>query len=266
MTPIKQTAGYCRVSTIEQKKNGLGMDVQIRDVTTFAKDRCLDIDRFYRDEAQCGAVENRTALRKLIRACERGEIGTVIIPALDRLSRNVRIAENLFHQFEKLGVRVYIADMPGYDSSNRRDVLIRQIREAIAEDNRKEIIERLWKSRQERIRQGKPPGGNVAYGYRRQAKQWVADDEETKIVRAIFRMADAGASASEITTNLNGNGLSRRNRQPWIVRQINDILSRRNLYERGTINYGDVDGRNDNLILLERQGTESAGMEAGAAL
>ena len=59
--------------------------------------------------------------------------GVVIIPQLDRLSRDVRIAENLFWKFNQLGIRVLIADMPTYDHTNRRDVLIRQIREAIAE-------------------------------------------------------------------------------------------------------------------------------------
>ncbi len=51
--------------------------------------------------------------------------------------------------------------------------LIRQIREAIAEDNRKEIIERLLKGRQERVRKGHSAGGNVPYGYRRERKTLV---------------------------------------------------------------------------------------------
>jgi len=49
-------------------------------------------------------------------------------------------------------VDVLIADMPTYNSRDRKDVLIRQIREAIAEENRKDIIDRLWKGRQERVR------------------------------------------------------------------------------------------------------------------
>src|SRR5262249_44283265 len=154
-------AAYCRVSTLEQKKNGLGMDIQVRDVTAFAAMRNLTIDRVYRDEAQSGASENRKQLSKLVRNCEAGQISLVIIPSLDRLSRDVRIAENLFWKFEQLGIRVLIVDMPNYNSDNRRDVLIRQIREAIAEDNRKEIIERLWKGRQERVRKGKVPGGTT---------------------------------------------------------------------------------------------------------
>lgn len=253
MATTKKVAAYCRVSTLEQKKKGLGMDIQIRDVSTFAGTQHLGIDDFYRDEAQSGAAENRRQLNKLLRACKRGEISTVIIPALDRLSRSVRIAENLFHQFEKLGVNVRIADMPGYDNRNRRDVLIRQIHEAIAEDNRKEIIERLWKGRQERVRKGKAPGGNVPYGYKRQGKQWVRDETESAIVRMIFEMADTGSSVPQITSHLNARGYTRRNGQPWICRQVHDVLSRRDLYERGAVNYGDVDGLNAEFVLLTKR-------------
>jgi site-specific DNA recombinase len=265
MATTKQVAAYCRVSTLEQKKKGLGMDIQVRDVTSFAEVQRLVIDRFYRDEAQSGAAENRKQLRKLLRACERGEIGSVIIPALDRLSRNVRIAENLFHQFDELGVNVLIADMPTYDGRNRRDVLLRQIREAIAEENRGEIIERLWKGRQERVRKGKSPGGNVPYGYRRAGKQWVRDSKESDVVRMIFRLAASGLSGSEISSNLNMKGFTRRNGLPWIARQVSDVLSRRNLYEKGVINYGSAGGRNDSLVLLESE-INCDRIEAGAAL
>src|SRR5687767_1781369 len=98
----KQIVAYCRVSTLEQKKKGLGMDIQVRDITAFAASQNLTIDRVYRDEAQSGATENRKQLRRLIRHCERGFVAAVIIPSLDRLSRDVRIAENLFWKFEQL--------------------------------------------------------------------------------------------------------------------------------------------------------------------
>jgi DNA invertase Pin-like site-specific DNA recombinase len=69
----------------------------------------------------------------------------------------VRLAEDLFYEFEQLGVRVLIADMPTYDGRDRKDVMLRQIREVIAQENRKDIIERLWKGRQERVRRGLAP-------------------------------------------------------------------------------------------------------------
>jgi site-specific DNA recombinase len=267
MATTQQVAAYCRVSTLEQKKKGLGMDIQLRDVTAFAATLHLVIDRFYRDEAQSGAAENRRQLNKLLRACERREITTVIIPSLDRLSRNVRIAENLFHRFDELGVNVRIVDMPGYDGRNRRDVMIRQIREAIAEDSRKEIIERLWKGRQERVRKGKTPGGNAPYGYRRVNKKLVEETREAEIVRLIFQLADDGNSAAGIARLLAIRNAVQRNGQPWSSRQVLAILSRRQLYEGGKIRYGEIEGINPKLVLIERNtATHERQIKIGAAL
>lgn len=128
------------------------------------------MQRFYKDEPESGIAEDRKELRRLVRDCRAGRIQTIILPPLDRLSRDVRIAENLFHEFAQLGVEILIADMPTYNGKDRKDVLVRQIREAIAEENRKDIIERLWKGRQERVRRGKFPGGNVPYGFDRNGR------------------------------------------------------------------------------------------------
>lgn len=249
----KQVVAYCRVSTLEQKKKGLGMDIQIRDVNAFAEARNMAIDRIYPDKAESGAAESRQELEKLLQACERAEVETIIIPSLDRLSREVRIAENLFYKFDRLGVKVLIADMPFYDSDNRRDVLVRQIREAIAEENRKDIIERLWKGRQERIRQGKTPGGNIPYGYRRKGKGWVVDAREAAIVRFIFEMSATGASLVDIAATLNKRGAKRRNGAIWTTPRIYSVLNRADLYVYGRIHYGDVDGTSDRLVLIRKE-------------
>jgi site-specific DNA recombinase len=253
MATSRKVAAYCRVSTIEQKKKGLGMDVQIRDVSLAAQHHGLCVEEFYKDEAESGAAENRKELNRLRRDCKRGEIGVLVIPALDRLSRDVRIAEDLFWMFGRHGVRVLIADMPNYDSTNRRDVMIRQIREAIAEENRKDIIERLWKGRQERVRKGRSPGGNVPYGYRRRAKKLLPHVTEVEVVRLIFMWEAEKLPASNIASKLNQQGKVRRNGSPWIGRQVLDVIRRRELYEKGVVRYGDVAGVNARLILLDDQ-------------
>lgn len=240
---------YCRVSTLEQKRRGYGIDIQIRDVTLFAERQGLFVRRFYRDEAESGVKEDRRALRRLLRDCRRGHIGAVIIPSLDRLSRDVRLAENLFYDFSRLSIEVLIADMPTYNGKDRKDVLIRQIREAIAEENRKEIIERLWKGRQERVRRGLPPGGNVPYGYRREGKRFVADEPEAEIVRVVFELANRGETASGIATALNANGSVRRSGKPWTQRQVAAILSRARSYRDGLLRYGNVTAVNPMLAL-----------------
>ncbi|MGH9460200.1 MAG: recombinase family protein [Vicinamibacteria bacterium] len=250
MEPKKSVAAYCRVSTMEQKRRGYGIDVQIRDVTLFAERQELFIRRFYRDEAESGIAEDRKELKKLLQDCRAGRVGTVIIPSLDRLSRDVRLAENLFHEFEKRGVQVLIADMPTYNGKDRKDVLIRQIREAIAEENRKDIIERLWKGRQERVRRGLAPGGNVPYGYRRNGAGLIRHEEEAAVVRRIFELAACSKTKEATAKILEAEGLMRRNGKPWTRRQVSAVLAHAPLYRDGIIRYGEVEARRPELALL----------------
>lgn len=241
--------GYCRVSTLEQKKRGYGIDIQMRDIKNYVTSR-LTIDGFYIDEAKSGASEDRKALKRLVRDCKGGKVKAVIVASLDRLSRDLRFAENLFYDFQKIGVKIFIANMPHYDGGNRKDVLIRQIKEAIAEENRKEIIDRLKKGREERIRKGKMAGGTLPYGYMRNSKEIKKNPHEAEIVRLIFNLASETKSGWQIANHLNEKGYQRRNGSLWTQRQVWAILNRENLYRKGVIEYGEVKGENRDLIIV----------------
>lgn len=242
--------GYCRVSTLEQKKRGYGIDIQMRDIKNYADFFRLSIDGFYVDEAKSGASENRKALKRLIRDCKGGKVKAIIVASLDRLSRDLRFTENFFYDLQRIGVKIFIADMPHYDGDNRKDVLIRQIREAIAEENRKEIIERLKKGREERVRKGKFPGGTVPYGYMRNSKEIKKNPKEVEIVKQIFTLASEGKSGWQIANYLNEKAYQRRNGTGWTQKQVWAILSRKDLYRRGIIRYGEVTGENQDLIIF----------------
>lgn len=245
----KRVAAYCRVSTLEQKKKGYGIDIQIRDATLCAERHGLLVEKFYKDAGESGVKEEREQLKLLMRDCKLGRVGVVILPSLDRLSREVRIAENLFYEFKKLSIRVLIADMPQYNGE-RKDILIRQILEAIAEENRREIIERLWKGRQERVRRGLFPGGNLPYGYQRNSKAITINPQEGEIVKAIYGLAAEGKTGQAIADVLNLQGRTRRDGKPWTQRQVCRILHREDLYRGGTFRYGDARGCNSQSRLL----------------
>lgn len=244
----KKVVAYCRVSTLEQKK-GYGIDIQIRDATLYAERHGLLVEKFYKDLGESGVKEERKELNRLMRDCKAGRVGVVILPSLDRLSREVRITENLFYEFKRLGVEVLIADMPQYNGE-RKDVLIRQILEAIAEENRREIIERLWKGRQERVRRGLFPGGNLPYGYQRNSKTITINHKEAAIANQIYDLASQGKTGQEIADCLNISGFRRRNGKPWTQRQVCRILHRQELYKDGVLQYGEVRGRNKELMVF----------------
>lgn len=146
--------------------------------------------------------------------------------------------------------------MPTYNGRDRKDVLIRQIREAIAEENRKDIIERLWKGRQERVRRGLPPGGTAPYGYRRDSRGLVTHPAEAEAVRMIFELMGCGHSSSVIARALSQMGLRRRNGTAWTPRQVAAVLSRRAHYEEGLVRYGAAVGENKGLVLLEGEASK----------
>ncbi len=246
----KKVVAYCRVSTLEQKKNGYGIDIQIRDATLCSERHGVLIEKFYTDEGESGVKEKRPALKRLMRDCKAGRIKIVILPSLDRLSREVRIAENLFYDFKRLGVRVLIADMPQYNGE-RKDIMMRQILEAVAEENRREIIDRLFKGRQERVRRGYSPGGNLPYGYVREDKMIIIDPREAEIIKKIYALDREGATGAAIAEGLNNDGYRMRNNRPWTQRQVCRILHRESLYRQGIVRYGSITGTNPGLAILE---------------
>jgi site-specific DNA recombinase len=250
MDKHKIVAGYCRVSTLEQKKKGYGIDIQMREIGTYAQAAGLSIDEFYVDEARSGVTENRKALRRLLRECKARKVKAIIIASLDRLSRDLRLTENLLFEFGRLGVGVVIADMPYYDESNRKDVLLRQIREAIAEENRKEIIERLKKGREERTLKGNMAGGTLPYGYSRNGKEISRNANESEIVRIVFSFSKGENNCQEIAECLNERGFIRRNGKPWTQRQVSAILSRERLYRSGVVRYGEIEGKSEDLSII----------------
>ena len=87
------------------------------------------MQRLYEDEAESGVSEDGKEPRRLLRDCRAGPVQSLILPSLDRLSRDVRIAENLCHEF---GVDVLIADMPTYNGRDRKNVLVVRDRDGTA--------------------------------------------------------------------------------------------------------------------------------------
>lgn len=168
---------YCRVSTLEQKRRGYGINIQIRNVEAFAERQALLVARFYQDEAESGIKEDRRQLWRLLRDCRAGRVGSVILPSLDRLSRNVRVAENLFHEFEQLGVDVLIAEMPTYTAGTARTYSAGRS----ARRSRRKTARRSSSGSGKAGRSGcGAASSRVPYGFRRVGRRLEVDDAEAE--------------------------------------------------------------------------------------
>ncbi len=88
---MKRVAIYVRVSTEEQRKNGLSVDNQIEALTEFCRDNQFSVVDVYNDAGISArkSYKNRPELLRLINDCQSNRVDLVIFTKLDRFFRSV---------------------------------------------------------------------------------------------------------------------------------------------------------------------------------
>ena len=100
---MNKVAVYCRVSTSDQEN---GLDSQKRAIRLYLKGHDIEHAKWYIERVS-GAAAKRPKLERLKKAIFNGEIKTVIVWALDRLTRSgPRDGLELLSRWTKKGVRV----------------------------------------------------------------------------------------------------------------------------------------------------------------
>src|SRR3989338_3762356 len=95
-----KVAIYARYSSENQRQESI--EDQARVCKEFAKRYGHTVleDHIYWDEAKSGAIRNRPALDKLLKACEQKEFQAILVDDLSRLSRNNHHLLTLCAQFQ----------------------------------------------------------------------------------------------------------------------------------------------------------------------
>lgn len=95
-------AVYCRVSTVRQKT-----DSQVAEITKWLTANGYDEDQIqWFSDKETGKTLHRTQFNKLQKAIFAGEVRTVVVWKLDRISRRLRDGINLLADWCDRGVRV----------------------------------------------------------------------------------------------------------------------------------------------------------------
>lgn len=122
---------YYRVSTEKQGQSGLGLKSQKNSIQRFVDSIDGSLISEHTDIAS-GKSDNREGLNKAIRDCQR-QGAILVVKKLDRLTRNgFKVAV----QLDELGVKYIESESPNDDE------LLKNIKLAIAKDERKKISER----------------------------------------------------------------------------------------------------------------------------
>jgi DNA invertase Pin-like site-specific DNA recombinase len=231
---LKPIWAYVRVSTDAQESDGHGLDVQRQHIATYAAANNIHVERWISDTCS-GAKEERPGLRQIRDAVAAGEVGTLLVYRIDRLSRDSLIAEKLHREFSAK-TRVFSVSEAFDDSMSGR--LMRQIMQAFAEYERSLITERMKSGRRESVKtNGGYSGGPGVYGYESigEGKLEIVPFEAC-VINMIFSMREAGQSFAAIADALNRGGDFTRHGGQWGPTQVRRIVERREFYAgRATI-------------------------------
>ena len=161
------------------------------------------------DDGFSGATLERPALEALRDGVASGEIETVLVWSIDRLSRNFAHQILLQEEFARTGAKIVCVQEP--DDATPQGMLLRQILSVISEYERTLIAERSRRGKIHRARQGSLNMLTRApYGYRLIRKtetcgaRLEVDDTEARVVRRI------------VTTRASYRWRARRVRSEWL--------------------------------------------------
>uniref|UniRef100_A0A7C4VV78 Recombinase family protein n=1 Tax=Fervidobacterium pennivorans TaxID=93466 RepID=A0A7C4VV78_FERPE len=224
---MKKTAGYIRVSTEEQAKNGFGVDIQIEKIKQYCMLYNIDNLELYVDEGYSGWTMERPALARLLKEIENGNVEKVIVYKADRISRHLKDLLFLIEDiFEKHGVS-FVSITENFDTSSPQGKLFLQMLGSFAEFERNIIKERTYNGRVQKAKQcevNEIAVGKIPYGYRKEGNGVVPDEYESTVIKIIYELKASGKSLRQIATILNQEGYKTRQNGKWHASTIAYIL------------------------------------------
>ena len=101
---MKRTIGYTRVSTAEQVSEGVSLEMQAKKIEAYCLVKDWQLSEVVSDAGESAKSLNRPGVQRLIEMVETGQVSTVILYKLDRLTRSVADLDRLVKLFERKGV------------------------------------------------------------------------------------------------------------------------------------------------------------------
>jgi DNA invertase Pin-like site-specific DNA recombinase len=206
--------GYCRVSSTDQKENGVSLAEQERRIRGRALEQGWTITEIFVEEAVSGSVplDERPQGARLLRAVAAGDV--VICAKLDRAFRSAIDALQTIADFKRRKISLWVLDIGGDCSGNGVSELVMTILAAVAQFERERIGERIRDAKAQLRHQGLHQGGQRPFGWRlgegggRTGRTFklIPDEAEQAAIATMRTMRTAGATLMQIRDRLRAQG------------------------------------------------------------
>lgn len=229
---IKAVA-YMRYSSAAQD-DGFSIEAQQRAIREFAKDNNIEIVEEYIDRAKSGTNANRPEFQRMFADCELGLYDMVIVHNLDRFARNAGDSRKYRDKLKDLGIILY--SIKDDISETPYGKFMTSIKEAYSELYSDNLSQEVKKGMKEVALRCMHTGGSPPLGYDVLDRRLVINEEESEIVRTIFKMYAKGKSYNDIAKELNAKGYTTRAGNEFSKTSFNAILQNRKYIGEFTYN------------------------------
>lgn len=221
-----RVGAYCRVST-RQEEQQQSFAAQVDYYTGLIASRPdWQYSGIYADEGISGTSKSkRLEFVRLMQDCEDKKLDMVLTKSISRFARNTQDCMEAIRRLKSLGIAVYF-EKEKINTLQVDSELMLTILGSVAQE---EVLSMSRNNRwavQKKFQSGEWTPSYLPYGYRKDEQgEIVLQEEETEVVRRIFRDYLSGKGAYQIAKQLTADGVpTRRGTPEWSERVIAEML------------------------------------------
>ena len=210
---------YARYSSERQTEQSI--EGQIHVCNDFAARNDIVIVDTYIDRAMTGTNDNRKDFQRMLKDSAKQAWDYVLVYKLDRFSRNKY--ETAMHKktLRDNGIKLLSAmeNIP----ETPEGIILESLLEGMAEYYSAELSQKVKRGMRELRSKGNYMGGYLLYGYKKDGKKVVIDEEKANIVKYIFDEYLHGTYIKTIIENLTAKGIYNRGK-PFAANTVHHML------------------------------------------
>jgi site-specific DNA recombinase len=223
---MKAAVGYVRVSTEQQAREGVSLDMQISKIMAYCELNDMELVGIYGDPGISGKnIKARPGIQAVLKLAKSRKIESVVTYKLDRIARNTIQTLEIVDMMDKSGVALHsITEKLDTHSAIGRFVV--RTLASLAEMERDLISERTSAALSEKRCKGEKTGGYCPYGLRAVNGKLEPDPAEQRVIHRMMQLRAKGRSYQRIADELTREGLLTRIGTPFRETQVIRILQR----------------------------------------
>jgi site-specific DNA recombinase len=192
---------YIRVSKQEQALEGYSIEAQKERLTAYCKAQGWTDYRYYIEEGVSGRDTDRPKLKLLLSHIQGGQIKTLLVYRLDRLTRSVIDLHRLLKFLQDHGC-AFKSATEMYDTTTANGRMFMGIVALLAQWESENMSERIKMALEQKVSEGERVG-NIPYGFDLTEDEKLIKNEKSVVVLDMIEKVKSGWSINRVANYLN---------------------------------------------------------------